>query len=115
MVMIGGTFAVDEAVAAGRVVVVDERAVVRRLERDELAGVERRAAADRDEQVRAVRVVRGDAVEDVLLDGVRIDAVEARASIDAAASSTPRTRSARPALRTPGSQTTSARVCRRGA
>ena len=44
--MIGGTFEVMYAIAAGRVVVVGERAIVRDLERDELADVERRAAAD---------------------------------------------------------------------
>jgi hypothetical protein len=53
-----------------------ERALVRHLQSDELSGVERRAAADGDDDVRVVRSERRDAVDDVLLDRVRVDAVE---------------------------------------
>ena len=66
----------DEAIAARGVVVVDQGAIVGDLERDELGRVERRAAPDRDDAprlVRHVRLVRRDAVEHVLLDGVRVD------------------------------------------
>ena len=78
MVTMGGTFGPMKLPAVDRVVVVDERPLVRDLERDELARVERRAAADRDDALRAVRPVRGDAVEHVLFDRVRVDLVEDR-------------------------------------
>ena len=61
MVMIGRHVRADELPAVDRVVVVDERPVVGDLERDELARVERRAAADRDDALGAVRPVRRDA------------------------------------------------------
>ena len=76
MVTMGGTFGPMKRSPPRRVVVVDERPVVGDLERDELARVERRAAADRDDAAARVRLVGGDAVDDVLLDGVRVDAGE---------------------------------------
>jgi len=63
-------------VAPDGVVVLVERAVVVDAERDELAGVERRAAAEGDDEIGAVRLVRREAVDDVLLHGVLVDLVE---------------------------------------
>ena len=113
MVTMGGTLAPMKSTAAGRVVVVDERALVRDLERDELARVERRAAADGDDAARAVRAVRGDAVEHVLLDGVRVDLVEdGRRDAARLEQRRARARRSRPST-TPASHTTSARVAPR--
>ena len=72
----GRNVGADEAVAAGRVVVVDERTRVGDLERDELPGVERRASADGDDGLGAVGQEGHHAVGHVLLHGVGIDVGE---------------------------------------
>ena len=66
----------DELIAAGRIVVIDERPIVRRCERDQFSGVERRAAADCNHDVGLVRFECFYAGENIFFDGIRIDAVE---------------------------------------
>src|SRR5580704_1268163 len=72
----GRDIGADEGAPIDGIVVDGEGPIVRDLEGDELAGVEWRASSYRHHTARAMLSVRRDALNDVLLDGIRVNAVE---------------------------------------
>src|SRR5262249_30748517 len=77
----GGHVRRDVGVAAGGVVVIDERPLVdagTRLQADDLAHVEGRAAAYGDDELGARLAIGEHALDYIFLDGIGIDAVEDR-------------------------------------